>query len=102
MPPLSRRSLLAAGVALAAGSHSLVLRAAETSSPLALARPNVLAPPRLGPARPFSWDRLRNHAAGLAQEDYVEPEPPAPDVVKEIAYDTVQKIKFKPPRALWA
>jgi glucans biosynthesis protein len=55
-----------------------------------------------GPARPFSFDRLRARARALAAAPYAEPPRPAATVVQDVDFDAIQKIKFRADRALWA
>ncbi len=88
MLPISRRQFLAAAPPFAV----LAL-----SSPLARASQVT---PRYGPAQPFSFDGLRQHAKELAGKPYVAPVPAA-DGVGKIDFDAVQKIKFRPDRGLW-
>jgi glucans biosynthesis protein len=68
------------------------------SSPLARAAQTT---PRFGPARPFTFEGLRQRAKTLAARAYV-PDRPAPEMVAKIDFDAVQKIKFRPNRALWS
>lgn len=49
---------------------------------------------------PFSFQTLRDRAAGLAAQKYERREP-APDIVAGFDFDTMQKITFRPNRALW-
>jgi periplasmic glucans biosynthesis protein len=56
---------------------------------------------RFGPPRPFSFALLQQRAAALAKKSYVAPSTPAPDIVRTIDFDTVQKIKFRMDRSLW-
>ncbi|MEJ2626673.1 MAG: glucan biosynthesis protein, partial [Pseudolabrys sp.] len=55
------------------------------------------------PASPHSFDfnRLRQTAKALAAKAYVAPKAPAPDLVKTIDFDVVQKIKFRAGKALF-
>jgi periplasmic glucans biosynthesis protein len=89
MLPISRRQFLAAGAPFALMAMSGPLARAEQVRP------------RFGPAQPFSFDWLRQQAKELAQRPYVPPEPPAPETVAKIEFDAVQKIRFRPDRALW-
>ncbi len=93
MPPaLTRRQLLSTGALLALGLLPPLARASQT----------VPVPSRYGNPRPFDFDRLRQKAKELAAAPFVPETPPAPEVVKTIDFDAVQKIKFRPERGLWA
>jgi glucans biosynthesis protein len=59
------------------------------------------ADPAFGPPQPFDFDQLTQQAAALAKKPYAAVQPPAADVVKSITFDVVQKIKFRPDRAIW-
>lgn len=57
---------------------------------------------RLGPARPFSFDLLKERARQMARVPYVGPARPSPDIVAKIDYDTWGEIKFDMDHALFA
>jgi periplasmic glucans biosynthesis protein len=57
---------------------------------------------KLGPAAPFSFDRLKGRALDLAKAGYAPPPRPAPDVLEAIDYDAHGKIRFRPELSLWA
>lgn len=89
MPPIDRRFLLNASLfgAVAGFFPGFASHAAE--APL----------PRLGPARPFSFAWLRDHARNLSA--YAAPVAPAADLVQQIDFDASQKIRFRGDCALW-
>lgn len=84
---ISRRFFLAAGAPWALGCG-------------AAARANSAAP-RFGAARKFTFDRLRQRAKALAAQPYAAAPPPAQETVGRIDFDLLQKIRFRPDRALW-
>ncbi len=88
MLPINRRQFLAAGAPFALMAMSGLARAEQVR-------------PRLGLPQAFSFDGLRQRAKELADRPYVPPVPPAPATVAKIDFDAVQKIKFRPDRALW-
>ena len=55
----------------------------------------------LGPARPFSYDRLKAMARELAAKPYAPPPRPNPDIVSKIDYDAHGKLRYRPDVALW-
>jgi periplasmic glucans biosynthesis protein len=57
---------------------------------------------KLGPASPFSFERLKQRARDMARSSYVPPARPAPEILEVIDYDAHGKIRFKPDLALWA
>lgn len=72
---------------------------------LALAARGLLADTAardLDAPEPFSFERLRARAEAMAAEDHVPGVPRAGDLVKTIDYDLVQKIAFRPGRAIWS
>jgi len=91
MPVVSRRELLAAG-----GPWALLTLVAGIS-PARGATPPIA---RLGEARPFSFDDVRERAKQLAAKPYAAPTP-APEIVQDVDFDAAQKIKFRADRALW-
>ena len=88
---ISRRRLLAAAATLPAWPPT------HPRSALATA-PAV----RFGPPRAFDFDWLRNLARETAARAYQPPAIQHPDILESIDYDTYQKIRFRPERALWA
>jgi glucans biosynthesis protein len=90
MPLFDRRQLLSAGAPLALILTGLGGRCGIAAEP---------APP--GEAT-FDMAGLRQIARSLAAKPYLAQKPPAPDAVSKIDFDVVQKIKFRPDRALWA
>ncbi len=82
--------------------QSLLALGALLALPPGAAYPQTEPGPRLGPARPFSWDWLIDHARTLSTRDYVEPPRPAPEAVQRIDYDAHGKLKFRlEDQALW-
>ncbi|HUZ91242.1 MAG TPA: glucan biosynthesis protein, partial [Methylocella sp.] len=57
---------------------------------------------KLGPAEPFSFDKLKAVARRMAGEPYVGPARPSPDIVTKINYEAWGKIKFDMDHALFA
>ncbi len=57
---------------------------------------------KLGPARPFSFDRLKATAKRMAKQAYVGPGRPAPEIVGKINYESWGKIAFSMDHALYA
>ncbi|HEY3695587.1 glucan biosynthesis protein [Phenylobacterium sp.] len=55
----------------------------------------------LGPSRPFSFEALKAHAAGLAARPYAPPAPLAPELLHAIDYDAFGQITYRPEAALW-
>ncbi len=56
----------------------------------------------LGPARPFSFDGLREQARQLAARPYRAPLVRHPEVLERIDFDAHQQIRYRPEDALWA
>ncbi|HET7083894.1 MAG TPA: glucan biosynthesis protein [Rhizomicrobium sp.] len=56
---------------------------------------------RLGPPSDFSFADLVARARKNAKDAYQAPEPPAAGIIKDIDFDAVQKIKFRPDHMLW-
>lgn len=54
-----------------------------------------------GQGTPFSFDLLVDRARELAAQPFREPAKPAEDVIKNIHFEDIQKVKFKPRYALW-
>ncbi|HWF63347.1 MAG TPA: glucan biosynthesis protein [Rhizomicrobium sp.] len=91
MPPFDRREIIACLAAL-----GLV-----PAGP-GLAQPNAPRPGlKLGPAKPFSYDILKEHARKLSETAYQAAEPPAKAIIQSVDFDKVQKIRFRPEDALW-
>jgi periplasmic glucans biosynthesis protein len=86
---IDRRSVLKAGAALG-------LLGANAGQALAA---GAL---KLGPAEPFSFDKLKAMARRMAGEPYVGPARPSPDIVTKINYEAWGKIKFDMDHALFA
>ncbi|WP_395666770.1 glucan biosynthesis protein [Methylocella sp.] len=57
---------------------------------------------KLGPARPFSFDLLKQTAKRMAGAPYVAPPRPAPEIVGKIDYEAWGKIAFDMDHALFA
>jgi glucans biosynthesis protein len=57
---------------------------------------------RFGPARPFTFDALKDRARALAATAHVPPPRPAPAITARIDYATHGQIKFDTGSALWA
>ncbi|MEQ8964565.1 MAG: glucan biosynthesis protein D [Azospirillaceae bacterium] len=90
----SRRSILAlAGLAGLAGFWPVPGRGAEPAGGTANSLPGW---PRLGPARPYSFERLVERARRLAAEPHTPPPSPAPDALAGIDYDAYQAIRSNP------
>ncbi len=49
---------------------------------------------KLGPAKSFSFESLKDEARRMAREPYAGPARPAPDVLEKIDYDAWGKIRF--------
>jgi glucans biosynthesis protein len=90
MTEMDRRKLLQAAAAAAMG---LI-----TEGPEALAAEGL----KLGPARPFSFDILKDTAKKMAAKPYTSPKQPAPEIVGKIDYEAWGKIKFDMDHALFA
>ncbi len=91
-PSLSRRQLLGHAALAPLATQLLNVPAnAQTAEKL-----------KLGPAQPFSFEGLIDHARALASQPYVPPPRPDPEVVAQIDYDAYGKIRFKPEYALYA
>jgi len=65
----------------------------------ALAAPGAAI--RLGTAQDFSFSGLAAQARSNAARPYRAPQPRASHIIKDIDFDAVQKIKFRPDHALW-
>jgi glucans biosynthesis protein len=91
MHSISRRRLLTTGVPWA-------LSLTAFGGALAHASPSG---PRFAAAEPFSFEKLRERAKALAEAPYIAGHQPAEAILRRIDFDTVQKIKFRPERALW-
>jgi len=87
--PLSRRSAVAGLFSLPALAGA---RAAAPAWPAAV---------RLGPARPFSFDRLKAEALALARSSYRAPAGPPEALVHAIDYDAFGRIAYRPAATLW-
>jgi periplasmic glucans biosynthesis protein len=85
MMSFSRRRLMAAAMSLAA-------------SP-AWAAPSATSGPPLGPATPFSFDRLKALAAASARRPYAPPAPAAR--LAAVDYDAIGRIAYRPDKTLW-
>ena len=58
--------------------------------------------PQLGPPLPFDFDTLRQQARALSMAPYKPPILRAGNVLKQIDFDAIQKIRFKPEATLWS
>jgi glucans biosynthesis protein len=97
MSAINRRGFLAVGLPWALALGAALRRTdawAETPG-------QATTGPSFGPPQPFSYDSLRQRAAGLAKSAYVEPKSAAADIVRSIDFDAVQKIKFRADHSLW-
>jgi glucans biosynthesis protein len=90
MTGLDRRSFLQV-LAAAAAAQALGAHRAE-------AAPDGLA---FGPAEPFSYDWLKDHARDLAAQPYQAPPRPEPAIVSRIDYDAHGKLRFNKDFALY-
>lgn len=90
VPALNRRQVLIAGAPLA-------LTLAGIAPLRAYAAQDAQAP---APHK-FDFARLAEAAKALAAKPYVAPKPPVPDLIGKIDFDVMQKIKFRPEKALW-
>lgn len=93
MPPLSVPRRTALGTAAAIGSLPYLTKLSG-----ALAAETEL---RLGPAEPFSFERLIDRAREMAGRAYVPPEQPAPEIVRQLDYDAHGKLRYRPEYALF-
>jgi periplasmic glucans biosynthesis protein len=91
MTGLTRRSTLA--LLLGGGSASL--------SPLAAAAASWPSEASLGPAHPFSFDRLKARAAALAARPYQPPPEPPARVLDGLDSESFGKALYRPGAALW-
>jgi periplasmic glucans biosynthesis protein len=66
------------------------------------ARQAVRRAVRLGPPKDFSFAGLAARAKKNAGQPYQAPQPRASHIIKDIDFDAVQKIRFRPDHALWA
>ena len=57
---------------------------------------------RFGPAQPFSFASLKQHAQAMSTTGYIAPPRPAPDITANIDYATHGQIKFRTESALGA
>ncbi|WP_395696713.1 glucan biosynthesis protein [Methylocella sp.] len=89
MTAFDRRTVLKAAAALGFGAAGLSEAAA-------------LEGLKLGPARPFSFDLLKETARRMAGEAYVPPPRPAPEIIGKIDYEAWGKIAFDMDHALFA
>jgi len=90
MTGLDRRTFLQV-LAAAAAAQTLGSRRAS-------AAPEGLA---FGPAEPFSYDWLKEHARNLAAAAYEAPPRPEPEIVAAIDYDAHGKLRFRKDFALY-
>ncbi|HRC73103.1 MAG TPA: glucan biosynthesis protein [Candidatus Competibacter sp.] len=60
-----------------------------------------LADLQFGPAQPFSFDWLREHAKQLAAQAYQPPVVRHAETIEKIDYDAHQEIQYRPDAALW-
>jgi glucans biosynthesis protein len=85
-------SALLAALAPAGGSQA-------ASSPASSASWPDQAP--LGPAEPFSFDRLKARAKSLAAQPHRPPASPSAELVRAIDYDAFGQVTYKPQATLW-
>ncbi len=93
MSDASRRTILKGAAASALGAG--LVSAAE----LARALTGVEAS-ELGPALPFSFERLQQDARALSLQPFVKAVVPSPETLDEIDYDQYQKIRYRSDKAL--
>jgi glucans biosynthesis protein len=91
---LSRRSILAAWLGYGAVCFDTTTAQAAEGDDWPREAP-------LGPARPFSFERLKAQAVALAGRPYSPPPPPPAEVVHAIDYDAIGQIVYRPGAALW-
>ena len=89
----TRRAFLAS--ALGAGAFFLLPEMARAQSEA------VASGIPLGPAEPFSFDRLRDIARSLSREPFTPMAMPDADTLQQIDYDAHGAIRFRRDRALW-
>lgn len=83
---------------LAAGGHWALLMAVTGMAPARAAEPPLGV--RFGKPEPFSYEALRARAKELAAKPYAAPTP-APEIVADVDFDAVQKIRYRGDRALF-
>jgi glucans biosynthesis protein len=76
------------------------LAAAGLGPGAAIAEPSALL--TYGPARAFSFDRLKQHARAVAHSPYIAPQVNEADILHAIDYDAYGQIVYRPQMALWA
>ena len=87
----SRRSALASLAALSAASVARAAALPELGTRLL----------KLGPATPFTFDRLRLQARRLAAQPFSAPHAPPAELAHAIDYDAFNRIVFRPAATLW-
>ncbi|HTJ01986.1 MAG TPA: glucan biosynthesis protein D [Methylovirgula sp.] len=96
MSETDRRSLLKS--AAAAAAFSLVEGTATSEAEPSLTSSGL----QFGPAKPFSFEALKDRARQRVKQPYVAPLQPAPEIVSKIDYEAWGKIKFDMEHALFA
>ncbi|WP_424362853.1 glucan biosynthesis protein [Methylocystis parvus] len=66
------------------------------------AQPSRISNVRLGEARPFSFETLKQEAKRLAKEPYRQPNIPSPDITSQIDYEKWGHITYNTDHALFA
>lgn len=84
---MNRRSLLKLAAALPLLGSGLA-RASDSPAPAA--------------TRPFSFDRLREHARALADKPFRKRERPVPESIRRLGWEDYQQLTFRPEHSLWA
>src|SRR4051812_15265865 len=91
--PVDRRTVLRAAAAASAAAGL-----AAASGGQAFGQEGM----KLGGARPFSFDILKDNARAMAKQAYSPPPRPAPEILDKIDYEAWGKILFRTERALFA
>lgn len=79
------------------GAAASLARSLRPVQSLAQDAPSI----NLGDASEFSAAMVRDRAIALAREDYREPEDELPDEVRDLSYDQLRDIRFRPEASLW-
>ena len=94
----TRRTLLVSGIVafattfLGSGARALGISAAEAAED----------PPLIGADGPFQRSTVVEIARQLAKANYAPPPSDLPDPIKNLTYDELRDIRFKPAAAVWA
>jgi glucans biosynthesis protein len=67
----------------------------------ALPRPAAAEDPKMGAAKPFSFDAVRQMARDLASQPYAPAAVPDAELLETIDYDLHNQITYRPDRTLW-